>query len=63
MYNLDYIILKHSDTNVYKLIKYILLSGYFPQNLFYIFSVGVDQNLVFGQKQFVPKGEQIIGIC
>ena len=30
----------------------MLLSGYFQQILFYIFSVRVGQNLVFGQKQF-----------
>ena len=38
---------------VFLLTHFILLPDYFQQLLFcYIFSAGVGQNLVFGQKQF-----------
>ena len=62
MYDLDSIILKHSDAHVYQLTKNIFLPGYFLQNLFYyIFSVGVHQNLVIGQKQFARQRVKIDG--
>ena len=45
MFDLDYIILQPFR-------KYIPLPGYFQQILFYyIISVGIGQNLVFGLKQ------------
>ena len=51
---LDYIILKHFNKHSNKLSENnILLRGYFQQILFHsIFSVGVGQNLILGQKQF-----------
>ena len=53
MYVLGYIMLQHFYTHFYKFSGNTFLPGYFQQILFYyIFSVRVGQNLVFGQKQF-----------
>ena len=57
MYNLDDIILQHSNTQSYKLLENI----YFLQVIFNRFNVRVGQNLIFVQKQFVRKG--LTGKC
>ena len=48
MYDLDYIILQHSNTHFFQPSE----NTYFYQVIFNIFSVRAGQNLVFSQKEF-----------
>ena len=50
MYDLNYIMLQHSNTHFYKLSENVYFYQVIFNRFFYIFSVEVGQNLVFDQK-------------